>query len=96
MSCLNCRDENDGFFPLPSLFLIVVGWFLSNVDISVGPSSLRLLGVEQSLSAGQPHEVRCEAVGARPPPLISWWRSGEKIVQGVSRPQVKFETGSWH
>lgn len=58
------------------------------LDITFGPSSLRLLGVKQSLSAGQPHEVKCEAAGSRPPPLMSWWRGGERIVQGVSKPQT--------
>ena len=56
---------------------------------SVGPSDLRLLGVRDSLSAGQPHEVRCEAVGARPAPLITWWRGETQLTQGVSKPQVK-------
>ena len=58
-------------------------------SVSVGPSDLRLLGVRDSLSAGQPHEVRCEAVGARPAPLITWWRGETQLTQGVSKPQVR-------
>lgn len=58
------------------------------LDITFGPSDLRLLGVRDSLSAGQPHEVRCEAVGARPAPRITWWRGETQLTQGVSKPQT--------
>ena len=54
----------------------------------VGPSSIRLLGVRESLSAGAPHEVSCEAAGARPPPEVTWWRGDTRIEAGVSPPQV--------
>jgi len=58
------------------------------LDITFGPTSVRLLGVKQSLSAGQPHEVRCEAVGARPNPKISWWKGEKKILKGHTKPQT--------
>jgi len=58
------------------------------LDITFGPSSIRLLGVKESLSAGQPHEVQCEAAGARPAPRVSWWRDDQEIVKGISKPQT--------
>ena len=60
----------------------------NDLHISVGPSAVRLLGIKESLSAGQPYEVRCEAVGARPSPKITWWRGEKKITKGISKPQV--------
>ena len=60
----------------------------NDIHISVGPSAVRLLGIKESLSAGQPYEVRCEAVGARPAPKITWWRGEKKITKGISKPQV--------
>ena len=67
-----------------------------HLSISVGPSELRLLGVRDSLSAGQPHEVRCEAVGARPAPTITWWRGETQLTHGVSKPQVRINPGSMY
>lgn len=58
------------------------------LDITFGPTSVRLLGVKQSLSAGQPHEVRCEALGARPIPKITWWKGENKILKGHTKPQT--------
>jgi hypothetical protein len=42
-------------------------------SLSVGPLSVRLVGVPQVLSAGQQYSLSCEALGARPVPEISWW-----------------------
>jgi len=58
------------------------------LDITFGPTSVRLLGVKQSLSAGQAHEVRCEALGARPIPKITWWKGETKLTKGHSKPQT--------
>ena len=72
------------------LFLSLCGYSRHgiNISFSVGPAAVRLLGVKQSLSAGQPHEVVCEAVGARPAPTLSWWRGEQKIIKAISKPQV--------
>ena len=33
----------------------------------------------KSLSAGKSHEIRCEAIGAKPQASISWWVGGKKV-----------------
>ena len=33
----------------------------------------------KSLSAGKSHEIRCEAIGAKPQASISWWVGGKEV-----------------
>ena len=46
---------------------------------SDGPSVVKLMLRSKSLSAGKSHEIRCEAIGAKPQASISWWVGGKEV-----------------
>ena len=43
-----------------------------------------MIGRKDPVSAGRVYEFRCQAVGARPPPEISWWRGSTQIRENVT------------
>ena len=43
---------------------------------------------DQSLRAGSQHEFTCEALGSRPPAMITWWFDDEQIQPEVDRLQI--------
>ncbi|XP_054257886.1 nephrin-like [Macrosteles quadrilineatus] len=70
-SKLECRANNS-----PLLDPIVV---LLTLDILLIPVEVRLVVVNMPLSAGSTYEVACRSVGSKPPPSITWWRSGKQL-----------------
>ena len=46
---------------------------------SVGPTSVTILNKKDPVSAGKEVDVRCQTVGARPPPTITWWLAGKQV-----------------
>ncbi|RZF47504.1 hypothetical protein LSTR_LSTR007431, partial [Laodelphax striatellus] len=49
------------------------------LDLNLSPLWVRLLGVNKPVSAGHSQEVRCESVGGRPAPLITWWKGSQML-----------------
>ena len=50
----------------------------------VGPLDVQLLGRKEPVSAGRSYEFRCESVGARPPPTITWWRGSIQLRENIT------------
>ena len=49
---------------------------------SVGPTAVTILNKKDPVSAGKEVDVRCQTVGARPPPTITWWLAGKQVLEG--------------
>uniref|UniRef100_T1J7Y1 Ig-like domain-containing protein n=1 Tax=Strigamia maritima TaxID=126957 RepID=T1J7Y1_STRMM len=47
------------------------------VDMNLKPLEVKILNIEQFLSATRRYELACQSVGSRPPPIMAWW-NGEK------------------
>ncbi len=43
-----------------------------------------MIGRKDPVSAGRVYEFRCQAVGARPPPVITWWRGSAQLRENVT------------
>ena len=48
-------------------------------SFTVGPTSVTILNKKDPVSAGKFVDVRCQTVGARPPPTITWWLAGKQV-----------------
>ena len=44
-----------------------------------GPSVVKLMLKRRHLSAGKSHQIKCEAIGAKPQATISWWVGGKQV-----------------
>ncbi|XP_054284356.1 nephrin-like [Macrosteles quadrilineatus] len=49
------------------------------LDLYLDPMWVRLLGQNRPMSADQTYEVSCEVVGARPAPIITWWKGNQPM-----------------
>ena len=54
------------------------------VPLAVGPLDVQLLGRKEPVSAGRSYEFRCQSVGARPPPVITWWRGSIQLRENIT------------
>lgn len=43
------------------------------IVVTVRPLSVKLQGENHPLSANNEYQLRCEVVGSRPAPIITWW-----------------------
>ena len=46
---------------------------------TVGPTNVEILNQREPLSAGKRYEVKCQSIGARPPPTVTWWLGGKQV-----------------
>jgi len=59
--------------------------------VAVRPLSIKLVGDNRPLSADSPVNVSCRVTGAKPPPIITWWKDATQMTdakQIVSYPNV--------
>ena len=49
-----------------------------------------MIGRKDPVSAGRTYEFRCQAVGARPPPQITWWRGSAQLRDNVTNRVSQF------
>lgn len=47
---------------------------------TVRPLEVNILFNNQPLSADRQYEVQCEAIGSRPPSVITWWMNNIALV----------------
>ena len=52
--------------------------------VTVGPLNVQLLDGKDPVSAGRPYEFRCQSVGSRPPPIITWWKGSVQLRDNVT------------
>lgn len=51
----------------------------------VRPLHVEILFNNQPLSADRQYEIECEAIGSRPPSVITWWMNGVALVAQPSK-----------
>jgi len=47
--------------------------------VAVRPLSIKLVGDNRPLSADSPVNVSCRVTGAKPPPIITWWKDATQM-----------------
>jgi hypothetical protein len=52
---------------------------------AVRPLEVDILFNNQPLSADRQYEVQCQAIGSRPPSIITWWMNGVALVAQPSK-----------
>ncbi|CAG5013693.1 unnamed protein product [Parnassius apollo] len=50
-----------------------------SIDINLRPLWVHIEGGKRPLVAGRAATLTCQVVGARPPPLLSWWKGDTKL-----------------
>lgn len=58
---------------------------------TVRPLSIKLVGENRPLSAEKPTNISCRVIGAKPPPIISWWKDNNQMTdakQTVSKSKI--------
>ena len=54
------------------------------IFVAVGPLDVHLLGHKEPVSAGRAYEFKCQSVGARPPPEITWWKGSIQLKDNIT------------
>ncbi|KAE8750739.1 hypothetical protein FOCC_FOCC002449, partial [Frankliniella occidentalis] len=62
------------------------------LDLHLRPLSVRIVGRERVLLAGQSYEFQCRCSGSRPAARLSWWWRGGAAIKGPVRKLVGSET----
>ncbi|XP_045604906.2 nephrin [Procambarus clarkii] len=71
---LTCQAANNNITQPPSLDV--------EVDLNLPPLTVDIEPPEKApLMAGQQYQICCQVVGARPPPVITWWTDHLQLLQ---------------
>jgi hypothetical protein len=57
--------------------------------LTVRPLHVEVLFHNQPLSADRQYEIECQAIGSRPPSIITWWMNG--VAQTALPSKVRYE-----
>eukprot|EP00095_Tigriopus_kingsejongensis_P001267 maker-scaffold149_size310270-snap-gene-0.11 protein:Tk01267 transcript:maker-scaffold149_size310270-snap-gene-0.11-mRNA-1 annotation:"PREDICTED: uncharacterized protein LOC663132" len=90
-SILTCQASNNNLSVPVSTSVKLDMHFITTYDgwhiyasVPVGPMDVEMIGRKDPVSAGRVYEFRCQAVGARPPPEITWWRGSTQLRENVT------------
>lgn len=61
---------------------------LMRIKFTVRPLHVEILFNNQPLSAERQYEIECQAIGSRPPSIITWWMNGVALVALPSKVRI--------
>ncbi|KAL3214801.1 hypothetical protein MRX96_051422, partial [Rhipicephalus microplus] len=64
------------------------------VDLTLPPVSVKILGTHRTFEVDVSAEFRCEVVGSRPPPKVSWWLDEERLEPFLTEEKANSTTTS--
>ena len=70
--------------PLQSQSIFSLMFTYVTLYFTVGPLDVELIGRKDPVSVGRLYEFRCQSVGARPPPHVTWWRGSIQLRENVT------------
>ncbi|XP_075536544.1 hemicentin-2-like [Dermacentor variabilis] len=64
------------------------------VDLTLPPVSVKILGTHRTFEVDVSAEFRCEVVGSRPPPKVSWWLDEQRLEPFLTEEKANSTTTS--
>ncbi|KAF2363677.1 CD80-like immunoglobulin C2-set [Trinorchestia longiramus] len=70
---LTCEASNNNI-TLPTSVVVMI-------DMNLAALGIKLMTPSGSIEAAKEYQVMCQVSGARPPPVITWWNRGNRVLQ---------------
>lgn len=64
------------------------------IDLTLPPVSVKILGTHRTFEVDVSAEFRCEVVGSRPPPKVSWWLDEQRLEPFLTEEKANSTTTS--